>query len=127
VSRPAGRDPADAAAAALAELRDTIRDGHGARRDLLAAIKDAKAETAGLAAGAVAERIGAEVDAQLARYTAAVDAAIAQGTANVLAAFDRFGESLLGTETYWATAAGRKATAQRPDADLIPEPEGPSS
>jgi hypothetical protein len=122
VSRPAGRDPADA----LAELRDTIRAAHEARRDLIAAVKDARAETAGLAADAVTGRVTAEVDAQMARFTAAIDAAITQGTANVLAAFDRFGESLLGTETYWATAAGRKATAERPDASLIPPPGGDS-
>ena len=37
-----------------------------------------------------------------------------------------FGESLLGKETYWQTASGRRAVT-RPDTDVVPpgiQPEG---
>ena len=40
------------------------------------------------------------------------------------ARFDRFGESLLGKDTYWLTAAGRRTQA-RPDDG--PMPAGPDS
>ena len=37
----------------------------------------------------------------------------------MIAEFDRFGESLLGKETYWQKASGRRAAA-RPDTDVVP-------
>lgn len=115
------KDPAEAAAAAIAELRETIRDAHGARRDLLAATRDAKTEITAQLAGPVGDRIGKEVDARLAALEAKITEAVDAAVAAVTERFDRFGEALLGTEVYWATAAGRKATATRPDADLIPK------
>jgi hypothetical protein len=36
----------------------------------------------------------------------------------VIAEFDRFGESLLGKETYWQKASGRRAET-RPDTDVV--------
>jgi hypothetical protein len=123
---PPPKDPAETAAAAIAELRDTIRDAHGARRDLLAALRDARTETAAQLSGPVGDRIAAAVDERLAVLEAGVTAALDAAVAKVLDGFDRFGESLLGKEVYWATAAGRKATAQRPDAGLIPPLGGDS-
>ena len=43
--------------------------------------------------------------------------AVNAATQKVIAEFDRFGESLLGKETYWQTASGRRAAA-RPDIDV---------
>jgi uncharacterized membrane protein len=123
---PPPKDPADAAAAAIAELRETIRDAHGTRRDLIAATREARAEAAAQLAGPVADRIQAEVTARLTVLEATIAAAVDEAVAKVLDGFDRFGEALLGTEVYWATAAGRKATAPRPDAAVIPPLGGDS-
>ena len=40
-------------------------------------------------------------------------------TQKVIAEFDRFGEALLGKETYWQKASGRRSAA-RPDTDVVP-------
>jgi hypothetical protein len=45
--------------------------------------------------------------------------AVTAATQKVIAEFDRFGESLLGKETYWQKASGRRS-ATRPDTDVIP-------
>jgi hypothetical protein len=37
----------------------------------------------------------------------------------VIAEFGRFGEALLGKETYWQKASGRRS-ATRPDTDVVP-------
>jgi hypothetical protein len=45
--------------------------------------------------------------------------AVTAATQKVIAEFDRFGESLLGKETYWQKASGRRAAA-RPGTDVVP-------
>ena len=47
------------------------------------------------------------------------DSALPIATQKAISEFDRFGESLLGKETYWQKASGRRA-AQRPDTDVVP-------
>ena len=47
-----------------------------------------------------------------------ISEAIGAATQKVIAEFNRFGESLLGKETYWQKASGRRA-ALRPDTDVI--------
>jgi hypothetical protein len=44
--------------------------------------------------------------------------AISAATQKVIAEFDRFGKSLLGKETYWQRASGRRAVT-RPDTDVV--------
>jgi hypothetical protein len=44
--------------------------------------------------------------------------AVSAATQKVIAEFDRFGESLLGKETYWQKASGRRS-ATRPDTDVV--------
>lgn len=105
--------------AQLIELRELIKDAHAATKDLRGAIRDAKAEAANLGGEEVRARIAAEVDTRLTRLGEATEAATAAAVARVLAGFDGFGESLLGKETWWHTAAGRKADARQPEADRV--------
>jgi hypothetical protein len=103
---------------AAADLRELVRDAHAVIKDLRAATREAKAELAGAAGGAVGERITAEVDGQLAALRDQVAAAVTDATGRVVEEFDRFGEALLGKETYWARAAGRRS-APPPDGDVV--------
>jgi hypothetical protein len=93
---------------AAEDLRALIRDAHAAVKDLRAAVREAKAETAGLAEAEAGARIRAEVDQRLTAFAVRVEQAAGQAAGQVLAGFDRYGESLLGKETYWARAAGRR-------------------
>ena len=105
---------------AMAQCRELVRDAHTATKDLRTAIRDAKTETAGLAATEVAGRVRAEVDAALAHLETGTAAAITAAADQVTARFDRFGESLLGKDTYWLTAAGRRTQARPDDAGPLP-------
>jgi chromosome segregation ATPase len=104
--------------AAVAECREMIREAHAATKDLRAAVREAKNELRALAHDEVAAHIQLEVSRQLAELAERTGEAISAATQKVIAEFDRFGESLLGKETYWQTASGRRAAA-RPDTDVV--------
>lgn len=112
---------ADRLEAAVSECRETIREAHAATKDLRAAVREAKQELRDLARDEVAAQIRLEVSRQLAELGERTGEAIAAATQKVITEFDRFGESLLGKETYWQTASGRRAAA-RPDTDVVLQP-----
>jgi Sec-independent protein translocase protein TatA len=104
--------------AAVAECREAVRDAHAATKDLRAAVREAKKELQALAKDEVAAQIRLEVSRQLEELGERTSEAVSTATQKVIAEFDRFGESLLGKETYWKTASGRRAAA-RPDTDVL--------
>ena len=104
--------------AAVGECRELIREAHAATKDLRAAVRDAKKEMQSLAKDEVAAQIQVEVSQQLEELGERTRDAVTAATQKVIAEFDRFGESLLGKETYWQTASGRRS-AGRPDADVV--------
>jgi hypothetical protein len=104
--------------AAIAESRELIRDAHGAAKDLRAAIREAKEDVQALTKEQVAATVEAEVTRQLDELGKRTQEAINAATEKVLAEFDRFGESLLGKETYWQKVSGRRS-AKRPDTDVV--------
>jgi hypothetical protein len=105
--------------AAVAECREMIREAHAATKDLRAAVRDAKRELHDLAKDEVAARVELEVSRQLTDLDEQTRAAITTATQKVITEFDRFGESLLGKETYWERASGRRAVP-RPDTSVLP-------
>ncbi len=105
--------------AAVGDCREMLREAHAATKDLRAAVREAKKELRASAKDEVAALIQLEVSAQLAELGERTSAAVSSATQKVIAEFDRFGESLLGKETYWQTASGRRAVA-RPDTDVVP-------
>ena len=105
--------------AAMGECREMIREAHAATKDLRAAVREARQELRALAQEEVAAHIQAEVSRQLEDLGERTSEAITAATQKVIAEFDRFGESLLGKETYWQKASGRRA-ATRPDTDVVP-------
>jgi hypothetical protein len=105
--------------AAVIECREMIREAHAATKDLRAAVREAKQELRGLARDEVAAQIQPEVTRQLEELGERTGEAITAATQKVIAEFDRFGESLLGKETYWQKASGRRS-ATRPDTDVMP-------
>jgi DNA topoisomerase VI subunit B len=104
--------------AAVGECREMIREAHAATKDLRTAVRDAKREMQDLAKDEVAAQVQGEVSRQLEELGEQTSAAIKAATQKVIAEFDRFGEALLGKETYWQTASGRRSAA-RPDADVV--------
>ena len=104
--------------AAIGECREMIREAHAATKDLRAAVREAKRELHALAKDAVAAQVQLEVSRQLEELGERTSEAVSAATQKVIAEFDRFGESLLGKETYWKTASGRRA-ARRPDTDVV--------
>jgi cellobiose-specific phosphotransferase system component IIA len=117
--RRADMSELDRLEAAMNECREMVRDAHAATKDLRAAVREAKQELRALAAGEVAAQVQLEVTRQLEELGERTSEAITAATQKVIAEFDRFGESLLGKETYWQKASGRRAAA-RPDADVVP-------
>jgi hypothetical protein len=109
---------ADRLEAAISECREMIREAHAATKDLRAAVREAKSEIHALARDEVAGQIQHEVSGQLEELGERTQEAISAATQKVIAEFDRFGESLLGKETYWQRASGRRA-ATRPDTDVV--------
>ena len=105
--------------AAAGECREMIREAHAATKDLRAAVREAKRELQDLAKDEVAVHIQREVSRQLEELGDRTQEAVTTATQKVIAEFDRFGESLLGKETYWQTASGRRSVT-RPDTDVIP-------
>jgi DNA topoisomerase VI subunit B len=105
--------------AAVSECREMIREAHAATKDLRAAVREAKRELQDLAKDEVATHIHREVSRQLEELGGRTQEAVSTATQKVIAEFDRFGESLLGKETYWQTASGRRAVT-RPDTDVVP-------
>ena len=105
--------------AAVGECREMIREAHAATKDLRAAVREAKRELQDLAKDEVAGHIQREVSRQLEELGERTREAVSAATQKVIAEFDRFGESLLGKETYWQTASGRRAVT-RPDTDVMP-------
>lgn len=105
--------------AAVGECREMIRDAHAATKDLRAAVREAKREVQDMAKDEVAAHIQREVSRQLEELGERTREAVSAATQKVIAEFDRFGESLLGKETYWQTASGRRAVT-RPDTDVVP-------
>src|SRR5215471_6179152 len=105
--------------AAMSECREMIREAHAATKDLRAAVREAKQELRALATDEVAAHLQLEVSRQLEELEERTSAAVSAATQKVIAEFDRFGESLLGKETYWQTASGRRAVT-RPDTDVVP-------
>jgi DNA topoisomerase VI subunit B len=103
---------------AVAECREMVREAHAATKDLRAAVRDAKRELQDLAKDEVATQVQREVSRQLEELGEQTSAAIKTATQKVIAEFDRFGEALLGKETYWQTASGRRS-ATRPDTDVV--------
>ena len=110
--------------AAVAECREMLREAHAATKDLRAAVREAKREMRALASDEVAAHLQLEVSRQLDELGERTGAAISTATQKVIAEFDRFGESLLGKETYWQKASGRRAAA-RPDTDVVTLDAGP--
>jgi len=104
--------------AAVGECREMIREAHAATKDLRAAVREAKREMQDLAKDEVGARIQDEVSCQLEELGERTREAVSAATQKVIAEFDRFGESLLGKETYWQTASGRRAVT-RPDPDVV--------
>lgn len=104
--------------AAVGECREMIREAHAATKDLRAAVREAKRELQDLAKDEVSARIQGEVSRQLEELGERTREAVSTATQKVIAEFDRFGESLLGKETYWQTASGRRAVT-RPDPDVV--------
>jgi len=104
--------------AAAGECREMIREAHAATKDLRAAVREAKRELQDLAKDEVAAQIQQEVSRQLEQLGERTSEAVSAATQKVIAEFDRFGESLLGKETYWQTASGRRAVT-RPDTDVV--------
>jgi Glu-tRNA(Gln) amidotransferase subunit E-like FAD-binding protein len=104
--------------AAVGECREMIREAHAATKDLRAAVREAKRELQDLAKDEVAAHIQQEVSRQLEELGERTGEAVNAATQKVIAEFDRFGESLLGKETYWQTASGRRAVT-RPDTDVV--------
>jgi hypothetical protein len=104
--------------AAVGECREMIREAHAATKDLRTAVREAKQEIRALAQDEVAAHVRLEVSRQLEELGERTSAAITEATQKVIAEFDRFGESLLGKETYWQKASGRRAAA-RPDTDVV--------
>ena len=103
---------------AVSECREMIREAHAATKDLRAAVREAKKELSAMAKDEVAGQIQLEVSRQLEELGERTSEAVSAATQKVIAEFDRFGESLLGKETYWQKASGRRA-AQRPDTDVV--------
>ena len=103
---------------AVSECREMIREAHAATKDLRAAVREAKKELSAMAKDEVAGQIQLEVSGQLGELGERTSEAVSAATQKVIAEFDRFGESLLGKETYWQKASGRRA-AQRPDTDVV--------
>jgi chromosome segregation ATPase len=104
--------------AATSECREMIREAHAATKDLRAAVREAKRELQDLARDEVAAQVQREVSRQLEELEERTREAVSAATQKVIAEFDRFGESLLGKETYWQTASGRRAVT-RPDPDVV--------
>jgi hypothetical protein len=104
--------------AAAGECREMIREAHAATKDLRAAVREAKGELHALTRDEVAAHIQLEVSRQLEELDERTREAISAATQKVIAEFDRFGESLLGKETYWQKASGRRSAA-RPDTDVV--------
>jgi len=104
--------------AAIAECREMIREAHAATKDLRTAVREAKKEVRELTRDEVAAHLHQEVSRQLEELSERTGEAITAATQKVIAEFDRFGESLLGKDTYWQTASGRRAVP-RPDPDVI--------
>ena len=109
---------ADRLEAAIQECREMIREAHAATKDLRTAVREAKKEVHDLAQDEVAAHVKTEVSRQLEELGERTREAITASTQKVIAEFDRFGESLLGKDTYWQTASGRRAVP-RPDPDVI--------
>jgi Glu-tRNA(Gln) amidotransferase subunit E-like FAD-binding protein len=105
--------------AATSECREMIREAHAATKDLRAAVREAKRELQDLTKDEVAVHIQREVSRQLEELGERTQEAVSAATQKVIAEFDRFGESLLGKETYWQTASGRRAVTP-PDTDVVP-------
>ena len=78
-----------------------IREAHAATKDLRAAVREARQEMRALATDEVAALIRAEVSRQLGELDERTREAVTAATQKVISEFDRFGESLLGKETYW--------------------------
>ncbi len=123
LARPASEEGAvselDRLEAALSECREIIREAHAATKDLRAAVREARQELRALARDEVAAQIQLEASRQLEELGERTSEAITAATQKVIAEFDRFGESLLGKETYWQKASGRRAAA-RPGTDVVP-------
>jgi len=115
---------ADRLEAAVAECREMIREAHAATKDLRTAVREAKQEIRSLAQDEVAAHIQHEVSRQLEELEQRTGEAVTAATQKVIAEFDRFGEALLGKETYWQKASGRRAAA-RPDTDVVTLEVGP--
>jgi hypothetical protein len=110
--------------AAISECREMIREAHAATKDLRTAVREAKRELRELSRDEVAGQVHSEVTRQLDEVRERTSEAVTAATQKVIAEFDRFGESLLGKETYWKTASGRRS-ARRPETDVV-ELEVPS-
>jgi chromosome segregation ATPase len=104
--------------AAVAECREMIREAHATTKDLRTAVREAKRELQDLTKDEVSARIRQEVSSQLEELGERTREAVTTATQKVIAEFDRFGETLLGKETYWQTASGRRSVA-RPDPDVV--------
>jgi hypothetical protein len=124
MSEEAAVSERDRLEAAVDECREMIREAHAATKDLRTAVREAKKELQDLAKGEVASHIQLEVSRQLTELDERTREAMTAATQKVIAEFDRFGEALLGKETYWQTASGRRSVA-RPDPDVITLDPGP--
>jgi hypothetical protein len=118
MSEEAAVSEVDRMEAAVAECREMIREAHAATKDLRTAVREAKREVQDLAKDEVAAHIQGEVTRQLDELGERTREAVSAATQKVIAEFDRFGEALLGKETYWQTASGRRSVT-RPDTEVV--------
>ena len=118
MSEEASVSELDRLEAAVGECREMIREAHAATKDLRAAVREAKRELQDLTTDEVAAHLQREVSRQLEELGERTSEAVSTATQKVIAEFDRFGESLLGKETYWQTASGRRSVTP-PDTDVV--------
>jgi hypothetical protein len=104
--------------AAIAECKELIREAHAATKDLRTALREAKDEMQSFASEHLTSTMEGEVTRQLEELGKRTQEAIGAATDKVILEFDRFGESLLGKQTYWEKVSGRRA-AKRPDTDVL--------
>ena len=104
--------------AAVGECREMIREAHAATKDLRAAVREAKKELHAWRRTRLPPISSSRCPASWRSWANGPARPLVSATQKVIAEFDRFGESLLGKETYWQTASGRRAVT-RPDTDVV--------
>lgn len=103
----------------MSECREMIREAHAATKDLRAAVREAEREACALAPDDMAAHIQAEVSRHLEELGERTREAVTAATQKVITEFDRFGQALLGKETYCQRPAA-VVRLRTPDTDVVP-------